>query len=101
MKKTTKRFPKLQVKVSNFTSSRGNDVPNQFTIKVGPNTYFQSYNSVIALERPGKKTILDERYWNYSRTTGKYRNQFLGETLAETRRKIEDGTYLLANLNER
>ena len=31
--------------------------------------------------------------WDYSVTTGKYRNQFLGEGIKETREKIANGTY--------
>ena len=33
------------------------------------------------------KIELDQKYWNYSNTTGKYRNIFLGETITETKRK--------------
>ena len=43
---------------------------------------------------------LDETYWDYSKTTGKYRNQFLGETKAETEKKIKSGEYQLVDLNE-
>ena len=46
------------------------------------------------------KITLDDYYWNYSRTTSKYRNMFLNETTEETKRKIKDGTYKLANLNK-
>lgn len=41
---------------------------------------------------------LDERYWNYSRTTSKYRNLILGEDTKATRAKIAKGEYLLINL---
>ena len=43
--------------------------------------------------------FLDKDRWNCSRTTSKYRNQFLGETINETREKIKNGTYKLKNLN--
>jgi len=43
--------------------------------------------------------ILDECYWDYSATTGYYRNQFLGEGIAETKKNIKSGVYTLANLN--
>lgn len=89
----------MKVKVSNMTSGRGNDVPNQFILEAGKDIYFQSYKSIIVRIRNGKVT-LDESYWNYSVTTGKYRNQFLGEGIAETRAKIETGEYKLANLNK-
>jgi len=62
---------------------------------------FQSYDSVIARKVYGKNSsiTLDERYWDYSTTTGKYRNQFLGEGIEETRKKIASGEYKLTNLN--
>ncbi len=74
------------------------NVPNQFIITTHDATYFQSYNSIIVCETDGK-TYLDESMWNYSNTTGKYRNKFLGETRKETEAKIKNGEYILANLN--
>lgn len=84
--------------VSNMQSSRGNDIANQFIITDGNKTVFQSYKSVIAIKENGKIT-LDENKWNYSVTTGKYRNQFLGENIAITRAKIKSGEYVLKDLN--
>ena len=85
-------------------SNNGNAIPNQFIIdtvngKVRQ-TIFQSYQSVIAVKcfHTGR-TALDKNDWDYSVTTGKYRNQFLGESIAETRKKIESGEYKLADLN--
>lgn len=86
------------MKVSNFTSNSGRSVPNQFLITDGNKEVFQSYDSIIA-QKEGGKITLDERYWDYSVTTGKYRNEFLGESIAETRKKIESGEYVLTNLN--
>lgn len=75
-------------------------VANQFKIFTPKGVYFQSYNSIIAFKPNGKRRIqLDEYYWDYSRTTGKYRNQFLNECIAETRAKIKSKEYLLTNLN--
>ena len=94
------------MKVRNMTSDRtGREVANQFIITDQNKTYFQSYKTIIA-----KRTIqcdqtkpdvieLDVNYWDYSKTTGKYRNQFLGETRKETEAKIKDGTYQLVDLN--
>lgn len=45
------------------------------------------------------KVKLDAKYWDYSMTTGKYRNQFLGEKKWETEQKIKNGQYELTNLN--
>ena len=79
-------------KVENMTSARGNETPNQFIIKmVGKFTLFQSYNSPIAMYKKGKTYIF--KNWNYSTTTGKYRNQFLNETKKETLAKLKSGEY--------
>ncbi len=86
------------VKVENMQSVNGNDIPNQFIITDGNVIYFQSYNTVIAKKEGGNIT-LDKDGWDYSRTTGKYRNLFLGETKKETERKIKDGIYHIGNLN--
>ena len=89
------------MKVYNMTSSRGNQIANQFEIYDKKGKYFQSYNSIIVIKDYKKgKTTLDDYYWNYSRTTSKYRNIFLNETTQETKKKIKDGTYKLANLNK-
>lgn len=77
----------------------GSPVANQFEISINSvGTFFQSYNSIIAAKTPDG-ILLDEYYWNYSRTTGKYRNRFLNENIAETRAKIKSGEYKLVNLN--
>ena len=86
------------MKVENMTSTRGNAVPNQFIITDNGDEYFQSYKSIIAKRSEGK-IYLDDYYWDYSVTTGKYRNEFLGEGIAETRKKIASGEYVLTNLN--
>lgn len=98
-----------KVKVRNMNSNRfpqGRAIPNQFLIWTENGVYFQSYESVIAfkpvykgneIEQP--EVILDTKYWDYSTTTGKYRNMFLKETKNETEKKIADGTYKLADLN--
>lgn len=97
------------MKVRNMTSNRwgseGRAIPYQFIIEDQNKIYFQSYNSIIV-----KQTVqcgqtkpllveLDRDMWDYSRTTGKYRNQFLGETKRETEAKIKSGEYILADLN--
>jgi len=92
------------MKVQNMTSNNGNKIANQFIIEDDFNTvYFQSYNSMIAKktwnDKGEKRVFLDTEFWNYSRTTSKYRNIFLNETKKETEKKIKDGTYILTNLN--
>lgn len=51
-----------------------------------------SYDTLIAGIINGK-VYLNEKYWDYSVTTGKHRNQFLGEDITETRKKIKSGEY--------
>jgi len=89
-------------KIQNMQSSNGNDTPNQFEIFCDDGKYFQSYSSVIAFKPygSGAKIVLDENKWDYSKTTGTYRNQFLGENKKETEKKIKSGEYILADLNK-
>lgn len=75
------------------------DVPNQFEIETENGRYFQSYDSVIAFIDHAGNVTLDKTYWDYSPTTGKYRNRFLGEGIKETRLKIKSGEYKLSDLN--
>ena len=86
------------MKIKNLTSSRGNTIANQFEIRSENAIYFQSYQSIIVKIENGI-TYLDSIYWDYSKTTGKYRNQFLGEDKKETEKKIKAGIYILTNLN--
>ena len=94
------------MKVENMRSSNGNKIADQFVITDHDRQtgnivrYFQSYNSVIAEVRHDGETLLDTYTWDYSVTTSKYRNQFLGESKKETQAKIDSGEYLLADLNE-
>jgi hypothetical protein len=104
-------------KVTNMTSPRtGKPVANQFLITIDskPDTldklfnsddikiYFQSYNSNIAVNNLiTDEIILDVYYWDYSVTTSKYLNMFLGNRYGkkETQQYIDSGKYKLANLN--
>ena len=87
--------------VYNMRSPRtGNPVANQFIIVDDyGNKFFQSYQSIIAKRDSEGKIFLDDNYWNYSRTTAKYRNIFLEEFTERTREKIKNGQYSLVNLN--
>lgn len=91
------------LKVSNLTSPRGNKIANQFEIIDSENDtmYFQSYDSIIAKVVGGSfgKVTLDKNYWDYSNTTRKYRNLWLGKTSQEVKERIKSGEYQLANLN--
>ena len=85
-------------KVEQFEGENG-PVRNQFRIFTSDGVYFQSYSSIIAFRPFSGKVKLDTDKWDYSKTTGKYRNQFLNETKKETEAKIKSGEYELVNLN--
>jgi len=98
------------MKTENMTSTSGNKVANQFKITDdNGNQFFQSYKSIIVKFNPsyfdreknrlGNQIFLDQKYWNYSTTTGRYRNMFLNETIKDTRKKIKSGEYILTDLN--
>jgi len=82
-----------------MVSSRGNTIPNQFVINGDENMYFQSYKSMIAKIDKFGKVFLDSYYWNYSRTTSKYRNMFLNMTTKEIEKGIKANEIELVNLN--
>lgn len=92
------------MKIYHMESKRtGRAIPNQFSIydeehNVG---YFQSYNSKIIKKDYANngQIYLDETYWDYSRTTARYRNQWLGEDTNTIKTKIKSGEYKLTNLN--
>lgn len=90
------------VNVRNIVSeSSGCAVRNQFIISTEEARYFQSYQTIIVrIPFDGGKIQLDRIKWDYSSTTSRYRNQFLGEKKRETEKKIKSGEYELINLNE-
>lgn len=67
------------MKVRNMTSTNGNKVANQFIITDGNKFTFQSYNSEIITIDYDNHTITVGDDWDYSITTGKYKNMFLKE----------------------
>ena len=87
-------------KVRNMMTNGGRGAPNQFIIE---DTYidngeglihgrmFQSYQSNIAFVPYDSNIIYLGEDWDYSRTTGRYRNKFLGLSLNELRARIKDG----------
>ena len=87
------------MKVYNMESPNGNKVANQFEIYTDEGKYFQSYRSIIAFKDNKGQVFLDDYYWDYSITTGKYRNIFLGNGINDVREKIKSGEYKLKNLN--
>ena len=87
------------IKVLNMTSPQGNKIANQFVIATPEGSYFQSYNSVIAFINNEGRVFLDKNKWDYSTTTGKYRNIFLGEKKDLTEKRINNNNYVLIDLN--
>ena len=87
------------IKVLNMISSKGNKIANQFVISTPEGSYFQSYNSVIAFINNEGRVFLDKNKWDYSTTTGKYRNIFLGENKKLTEKRINNNNYVLIDLN--
>jgi len=87
-----KEIMKNLVKVENMTGNSGRDIVNQFILTGKDFSLFQSYNSPIALIKDGKTYIFSN--WDYSVTTGKYRNRFLDEDKAETLKKLKSGEYI-------
>ena len=75
-----------------MTSNNGNKIANQFIIQADDGIYFQSYSSIIA-HKALDGTVTLGKNWDYSVTTGKYRNQFLCENKAETYAKLTAGIY--------
>ena len=89
-------------RIENMTSeSSGREIPNQFRIWTDEGVFFQSYRTLIAFRpvnrEPGGPTCYLSESWDYSRTTGKYRNQFLRETKKETEAKIRSGEYQIVD----
>lgn len=79
-------------------SYNGGTVANQTIIYFNNMEIFQSYNSIIAIKKyvEGKNAeIYLGDNWDYSMTTGKYRNQFLREEKKDTQKKIDSGEYKL------
>ena len=88
------------IKVRQMTSTRtGNPVANQFEIFTPKGVYFQSYSTLIAFKPDTGKLKLDSDYWDYSRTTSKYRNEFTRMSTPETKEAIKNKEITLTNLN--
>ena len=90
----------MKILTEQIRTLSGNLAANQFVIRGDNKIVFKSYSSIIAvIDHLTYKTTLDINKWDYSRTTSKYRNIFLGESKKETIAKIKNGIYKLRNLN--
>ena len=92
--------------VEQMTSRSGNTVPNQTILSDMTGKTFVSYGSKIVYKSKTKgsdglplEIIVDETYWDYSRTTGKYRNEFMNMGVQEVRNHIKNGRIKVGNLN--
>jgi hypothetical protein len=72
------------MRVENMVSPRtGREVANQFIITADGMVAFQSYASEIITINYHTNEVLIGEDWDYSMTTGKYRNAFLAEYFPE------------------
>lgn len=92
--------------VEQMTSRSGNVVPNQTILSDMTGRTFVSYGSKIVYQSKDRASdglpleiIVDENYWDYSRTTGKYRNEFMNMGVQDVRDYIKEGRIKLGNLN--
>ena len=92
--------------VEQMTSRSGNVVPNQVILSEMSGKTFVSYGSKIVYLSNNRgsdglplEIIVDETYWDYSRTTGKYRNEFMDMGVQEVRNHIKTGRIKVGNLN--
>lgn len=88
------------MKVENLTSSKGNEIPNQFLITTEKKQIFQSYKTIICeINFIERQIYLDTNALNYSKTTSKYLYSFLAMNRKEIEQDIKNGVILLKNLN--
>lgn len=86
------------LKIENMTNKNENKVANQITITDTDNnvSYFKSYDQIIAKKDNATGAVeLNKEYWDFSKTTGTYRNAFLGEDKKQTQAKVDSGEYKL------
>ena len=92
--------------VENMTSRSGNIVPNQVILSDMTGKTFVSYGSKIVYKSKDRaddglplEIVMDDRYWDYSRTTGKYRNEFMNMGVQQVRDHIKTGRIKIGDLN--
>lgn len=96
---TELRNPKREA----MLTSSGKPAKDQYVLTYEDGSMaFESYGKVIAhrpVNYPNQPIRLDKYYWDYSLTTSRYRNRFLGEPTSETRKRIKNGQYALVSFN--
>lgn len=86
--------------INNMVSDKGNKIPNQYVIKLNNCNAFQSYETVIAIRNYDSfhkrwEVFLNKEYYNYSKTTSKYRNKYLGLKTKQIEQKIKSKEFIL------
>lgn len=61
--------------------------------------YLQSYDSIVCMIDSVGRIFLNHKVYDYSKTTKKYRNMFLGLTTKELNRQIINGTIKMIPFN--
>ena len=79
----------------------GNEVPNQYVCNIGDTEIFQSYETVVAIRRPGKPDTVAVG-WPFFQTTSRYLYQFLGITggKKELEARIKNGSTIERELSD-
>ena len=81
-----------EIRVKNITNN-GREVPNQFLICYveNDNEYyiFQSYSHMICKWKNGKLVEVGSD-WNFSKTTGKYRNKVTGMDKKQFKKMLDE-----------
>ena len=81
------------LKVKNL-EYKGRQVPNQFLIEYTENgneyQRFQSYDSMIIKWDNNNRIIEGGKNWDYSKTTGKYRNLLTNSTKKEFEKMLKE-----------
>ena len=99
------------MKVENMKNNNNNIVKNQFIITDDNRRYFQSYNSIIVMieNTPWLSganltddfiVYIDPDYYDYSKTTTRYRNIFLGIDNDTFNKNLKDNKYTFKSLNK-
>ena len=85
--------------VENMASTRGSATPNQFILWFENGQVFQSYKSIIAVKFNAFKSVDNPYYlgsdWEFSQTTGKYRNAFLNSNKKSIINDLKNGVAVL------
>ena len=79
--------------------------PNHIVIYVKGGKYLQSYDKIIAFvneprEGESRKVYLDKEYWNFSKSTARHRNSFLGLSNSYVNDAVRNNVFIMKNLND-